>query len=105
MPIDARVIATTQELPDQFPFQEEMNDGNPLGIGWLQSTIGHSVRSSAATTYLSPGVRARDNLDILLATRVTRLVQTSDLGGIPEFKAVEVAANSTGEWDGRYCRF
>ncbi|KZV65462.1 GMC oxidoreductase [Peniophora sp. CONT] len=94
--IDDMVIATTQELSSEFPFDEEMNDGHPVGIGWLQSTIGHSMRSSSATAYLSPDVRARSNLDILVSTRTTRLIQTAvSSDGLPEFKAVEVATNST----------
>ncbi|KZV60855.1 GMC oxidoreductase [Peniophora sp. CONT] len=93
--IDGRVIATTKELGDAFPFVQEMNNGNPLGIGWLQSTIGNSVRSSAATAYLSLDISARSNLDILINTHATRLVQTATLDGVPEFKAVEVAVNSS----------
>ena len=101
-PIDSRVLATAQELPDQFPFDEEMNDGTPLGVGWLQSTIGHSVRSSSATAYLSADVQARSNLDIMINTRATRLVQTGTSGGVPEFKAVEVAENSSGQYVSTY---
>ncbi|VDB95583.1 unnamed protein product [Peniophora sp. CBMAI 1063] len=93
--IDERVIATTQELADEFPFNEEMNDGSPLGISRLHSTIGHSVRSSSATAFLSPDVRARANLDILINTRATRVIPTGNSDGQPELRAVEVAANST----------
>ncbi|VDC07368.1 unnamed protein product [Peniophora sp. CBMAI 1063] len=94
-PIDSRVIATTQELAGEFPFHKEMNDGHPCGISWLHSSIANSVRSSSSTAYLSPDVRARTNLDILLGTRATRLVRTAEADGVPEFKAVEVAESST----------
>ncbi|KAJ7239421.1 GMC oxidoreductase-domain-containing protein [Mycena haematopus] len=36
---DSRIIATTKEKPDAFPFNLDMNSGSPLGLGWLQSTI------------------------------------------------------------------
>ena len=89
------MIATTQELPDEFPLIEEMNDGHPIGISWLQSTIAHSVRTSSATAYLPSDVRGRDSLDILIGTRVTRLIQTATVDGVPEFAAVEIAGNIT----------
>lgn len=31
--MDSRVMETTQALPDEFPFNVDMNSGNPLGIG------------------------------------------------------------------------
>ena len=96
-PIDSRVIATTQELADEFPFHQEMNDGQPLGVSWLHSSIANSVRSSSATAYLSSDVRARSNLDILLSTRATRLIHTKAADGTPEFKSVEIGESSAGE--------
>ncbi|KAF9005524.1 aryl-alcohol oxidase [Cyathus striatus] len=74
--IDDSVIQTTRELPDIFPFVQDINTGRFLGIGWTQSTIGHGVRSSSATAYLSPVV-SRPNLHVLLGARVTRVLQTS----------------------------
>lgn len=32
-PFDARIIATTQQNPSQFPFNLDMNSGRPLGLG------------------------------------------------------------------------
>ncbi|KAF7368944.1 hypothetical protein MVEN_00220600 [Mycena venus] len=72
-PLGPRVVQATQELPDEFPFNLDMNSGRPLGISWLQSTIGHGVRSSAATSYLAPEFAKRANLHVLLHARVTRL--------------------------------
>jgi hypothetical protein len=43
--------------------------------GWLQSTIGHGVRSSSATAYLAPEFVRRGNLHVLLHARATRLVR------------------------------
>ncbi|KAJ7697520.1 aryl-alcohol oxidase [Mycena olivaceomarginata] len=46
------VIQTTRELPEEFPFNLDFNSGEPLGVGWLQSTIGGGERSSSARSYL-----------------------------------------------------
>ena len=34
-PTDQHVIATTQELSEEFPFNLEPNSGDPIGIGAL----------------------------------------------------------------------
>ena len=66
--------------------------------GFLQSTIGNSRRSSAATAYLDiPGVLNRTNLDVLIMTQVNRLIRTSNgSNGVPEFKSVEVQQTPDG---------
>ena len=94
--LDSRVLQTTSELADEFPFNLDMNSGNPLGVGWLQSTIGHGVRSSAATAFLGQDTLARKNLDVLIGTRVTRLLQTGRKGGRPVFLGVELAQSASG---------
>ncbi|KAI0684746.1 aryl-alcohol oxidase-like protein [Cerioporus squamosus] len=93
--LDSRVLAVTREV-SEFPFNVDMNSGNPLGVGWLQSTIGHGVRSSAATAFLTDGILRRPNLDVLIGTRVTRLVQTSNARGRPVFLGVELAKSPSG---------
>ncbi|TFK36270.1 pyranose dehydrogenase [Crucibulum laeve] len=92
--IDDRVLQTTQDLKDEFPFNEDMNSGNPLGLGWLQSTIGNGTRSSAATSYLGSSVTGRSNLHIVLNTRVTRILQSNG-GNKPSFRTVEIAMGNT----------
>ncbi|KAF7304252.1 hypothetical protein HMN09_00826500 [Mycena chlorophos] len=72
MVIDAAKTSTSTE----FAFNLDTNSGNSLGIGWLQSTIGHGVRSTSATAYLFPeDVARRPNLHVLLHAQTTRLVQ------------------------------
>ncbi|KAJ7489567.1 alcohol oxidase [Mycena latifolia] len=73
-PVSTRVMQTTKELPDEFPFNLDMNSGSPLGVGWLQFTIGGGERSSAATSYLPASVQHRPNLHILLNAQVFRLL-------------------------------
>ncbi|KAJ7157766.1 aryl-alcohol oxidase [Mycena filopes] len=88
-PFDPRIIATTQELPELFPYNEDMNSGRPLGLGWVQATIKGGQRSSAATSYLSPAFMSRPNLHVLVNSRATRIIQTGVDQGKPAFRAVE----------------
>ncbi|KAJ7198790.1 pyranose dehydrogenase [Mycena pura] len=87
-PASARVLQTTVELADEFPFNLDTNSGTPLGVGWLQETIGGGERSSAATSYLPPEVQLRPNLDILLNARVLRLLANNTRDG-PKFYGAE----------------
>ncbi|OBZ73918.1 Pyranose dehydrogenase 1, partial [Grifola frondosa] len=112
--VDTRVFNTTNELPDEFPFNLDMNSGNPIGIGrpiflgsamaqfadtivligWTQNSVdSFGRRSSSATAYLEL-ILSRSNLDVLIQTQVTKLVQTSSKG-TPAFNKVEVAQNSS----------
>ncbi|KAJ7139051.1 hypothetical protein C8R44DRAFT_763757 [Mycena epipterygia] len=88
-PLGPRVIQATAELPDEFPFNLDMNSGKPLGVGWLQSTIGHGKRSSAASSYLAPEFSQRENLHVLLHAQVTRLVDPSDSAGKLTFGGIQ----------------
>ncbi|TFK36269.1 aryl-alcohol-oxidase from pleurotus Eryingii [Crucibulum laeve] len=89
---DGRVIQTTKDLKDEFPFNVDMNSGNPLGVGWLQGSIGNGERSSAATSYLTSQVVARPNLQIVLNTQVTRVLETG--GKSPSIRKVELTTGS-----------
>jgi choline dehydrogenase-like flavoprotein len=72
-----------------------MNSGNPLGVGWLQSTIGNGARSSSTTAFLTPALK-RPNVDVLIHTQVTRLIQNGKSGSLPAFREVEFAQSRTG---------
>lgn len=101
------VIQTTKELPDVFPFDLDMNSGQPLGVGmtvfdvipecqnlmfgnvgWVQSTIGDGMRSSSATSYLAENFAQRKNLDVLLHAQVSDLVDASHANGKLSFSGV-----------------
>ncbi|KAJ7609919.1 alcohol oxidase [Roridomyces roridus] len=71
---EGHVLQTTKELSEEFPFQEDYNAGTPLGIGWMQFTIGGGQRSSSATGYLTSSVLSRPNLHVLLHAQVSKLV-------------------------------
>jgi choline dehydrogenase-like flavoprotein len=54
-----------------------MNSGDQIGIGWVYSSIGGKIpkRSSAASAYLLPA-SDRYNLDVLIQTQVTKVLNT-----------------------------
>ncbi|KAJ7586731.1 hypothetical protein C8J56DRAFT_1014658 [Mycena floridula] len=82
---DAKIMETTQELSDEFPYNEDTNSGFALGIGWVQYTIKDGARSSSSTSYLAPKYRNRPNLHIVLNARVTRVLGTKSIFNQVEF--------------------
>ncbi|KAI0364106.1 aryl-alcohol-oxidase from pleurotus Eryingii [Pilatotrama ljubarskyi] len=90
LPPDPRIQATTEQLRDDFPFNEDMNSGNPLGIGWLQGTFGGGIRASASAAYLRPLLESA-NLDVLVNTTVIKLIQTGAGDDKPTFRGVQCA--------------
>lgn len=56
-------------------------------VGWNQATIGNGTRSSSATAYLSDSTTSRPNLDVLLNTKVTRVLPGTSKGS---FSFVEI---------------
>jgi choline dehydrogenase-like flavoprotein len=90
-----KVIQTTKELPETFPFNLDTNSGKPLGLGWLQSTIGGGMRSSSATSYLAPEFIQRENLHVLIHAQVSQLVDVSDVGGKVSFGSVRFSQGAS----------
>ncbi|KAJ3536351.1 hypothetical protein NMY22_g6071 [Coprinellus aureogranulatus] len=93
---DNRSIENTK-LQEQFPFTTDFNAGKFIGVGYKQSTIGNGERSSSATAYLSPDVRERPNLTILLNTYITRVLPLAESGGRPDIRTIEIAPRNGGE--------
>ncbi|KAF7368911.1 GMC oxidoreductase [Mycena venus] len=85
------VIESTKELPDEWPFNLDMNSGKPLGLGWIQSTIGGGMRSTSATSYLGPEFIHRQNLHVLLHAQVSKLVDAGRVSGKLTFGGVQFA--------------
>ncbi|KAJ7215169.1 aryl-alcohol oxidase-like protein [Mycena rebaudengoi] len=93
--LDDRVLGTSAELNSTFPYNIDMNKGTPLGVGWLHSSIGNSMRSSSSTGYLNPFTN-RTNLHILLGTQVTRLLPLLTPAMTVSVRGVEFATSRTG---------
>ncbi|KAF8259333.1 aryl-alcohol-oxidase from pleurotus Eryingii [Lactarius quietus] len=93
-PLDSRIFNTTTQL-SEFPFNEDANSGDPIGIGWAQYSIGGGRRSSASGAYLTPAL-SRQNLDILINTQVTKVVETGTKGSLPIFRGVQFAQSASG---------
>ncbi|KAJ7061182.1 aryl-alcohol oxidase-like protein [Mycena amicta] len=88
--LDNRVIANTQAFPSTYPFNIDPNSGTLTGISWLETTVGNGMRSTSASAYIHPAVNTRSNLDILIGTQVTKLVQTAT----KTFRGVQVAQSA-----------
>ncbi|KAK0460488.1 alcohol oxidase [Desarmillaria tabescens] len=74
---DSRIIQTTSEFPDDFPFNLDYNSGYQLGIGWSPYTIGNGTRSSSQASYLASRYIGRPNLHVLTHAHVTRILQSN----------------------------
>ncbi|TFK19470.1 aryl-alcohol oxidase [Coprinopsis marcescibilis] len=94
---DARCIATTT-TESEFDFNLDPNSGQPVGLAWIQSTIGNGERSSSAKAYLNTAVRDRPNLTILLNTYATRVLPSSPIrhGRESDIRTIEFAENAEG---------
>jgi choline dehydrogenase-like flavoprotein len=93
---DNHVIGVTKQLAE-FPFQQDMNAGTPLGIGWTQSSIANGNRTNSYSAYVHPFL-SRPNLAVLGGAHVTRVVQTGSVRGVPIFRGVEFATSASGQW-------
>ncbi|KAJ7720296.1 pyranose dehydrogenase [Mycena maculata] len=94
-PMFPRVIETTVEMPEEFPFVLDYNAGRPLGVGWAQNTIGHGARSSSAVSYLAAQYLDRPNLHVLVNAQVSRALPRNTSGGDVHFNQVEFSQDMT----------
>lgn len=86
---DEMCLETARTDPE-FPFNRDINSGKPMGLTWAQSTFGGGQRNSASNAYLSPSVRQRPNLSILVNSRVTRVLTTGRASN-KEFRTIEIS--------------
>ncbi|GJJ15509.1 hypothetical protein Clacol_009787 [Clathrus columnatus] len=94
--VSPRTLEVTTELPNEFPFNPDMNSGKPIGVSWLLYTVDHQgQRSYSASSYLGPQFLSRPNLDVVINTRVTRLLTTHS-GSVPTIRTVQ-ALTASGE--------
>ncbi|ESK90669.1 aryl-alcohol oxidase [Moniliophthora roreri MCA 2997] len=92
-PLDIKVVNTAKEFKEEFPYTQDMNSGNEIGIGFQLSTIRNGVHENSATAYLGPGFIKAHKIDVLLNTRVTRMVPDASYPGHKglQFRTVEAA--------------
>ncbi|MBF2754222.1 MAG: GMC family oxidoreductase N-terminal domain-containing protein [Gammaproteobacteria bacterium AqS3] len=69
-PASRAVMQAAQE--DGLPFNEDLNDGDQTGVGYLLGTIRRGRRQSTATAFLKPA-RKRPNVTVKIRQRVQRL--------------------------------
>ncbi|KAL0064313.1 hypothetical protein AAF712_008759 [Marasmius tenuissimus] len=96
MVTDDLAADAAKSLGGRFKFNEDMNTGDMTGLGYVQSSVGHGERSSAATAYLVPALN-RTNLDVLINTRALKVYSSqSPSSGIPTIDTLEVAQSADG---------
>ncbi|KAF8638740.1 hypothetical protein AX16_010463 [Volvariella volvacea WC 439] len=88
-PIDQLIVAASRELGGAYNFTLDYCSGNPLGMGWLQTTIDGHTRSSAATAYLALPYLERSNLFVLVNAQVGRLLSTRGSSQDLDFRTVQ----------------
>ncbi|KAE9395797.1 aryl-alcohol oxidase-like protein [Gymnopus androsaceus JB14] len=87
---DNMVIQVSNELPELFPYNSDPNSPVNLGLGWFLGTMFNGSRSSSATSYLAPKFASRQNLDVLIGARVTRILPSpNSTDQRPNFSVVE----------------
>jgi choline dehydrogenase-like flavoprotein len=96
--LDAPVIQTTKELAE-FPYQQDMNAGNPIGVGWTQSTVLNGARSNSNSAYIQAFLSTRPNLTILTGAQATKIIRNGTSGGLPVFRQVQFVTSSGGKPD------
>ncbi|KAF9002546.1 pyranose dehydrogenase [Cyathus striatus] len=84
-PLDHTYIQTSKDLRCEFPFNLDMSSGTLLGLGWMQSTIRNGTRSSTATSYLGPQFINHPNLDVVVNTHISCLLNSNT----NQFRTVE----------------
>ncbi|KAH9921221.1 alcohol oxidase [Epithele typhae] len=94
-PIDSIALNTSAELPDEFPFNLDYNSGDTIGFSWAQWTIHDGVRVTSASSYLAQA-SSRTNLDILVNTRVTKILPVGSCADTPDMRTVEFAQSADG---------
>lgn len=55
-------------------------------------------RESSATAFIHPALSARSNIDVLLNSQVTKVIQTSNDTGVPAFRGVQFATSANSEY-------
>ncbi|KZV75707.1 GMC oxidoreductase [Peniophora sp. CONT] len=94
LPTDARVINASKEIGGQFGFNLDMSTGNTIGTGWSPVAQRDGARSSGWTSYIKPYLN-RTNFDVLIDHQVTKVLQTGQEKGVPVFRGVQFAQNSS----------
>ena len=102
-PASYAVMQAAQE--DGLPFNEDVNDGDQTGVGYLLGTIHKGRRQSTATAFLTPA-RKRKNVTVKTGQRVQRLIVESGTvsgvmvqdaeGDVTEYKAAKEIILSAG---------
>ncbi|KAI0757745.1 alcohol oxidase [Daedaleopsis nitida] len=96
LPIDDIVLNAQKELSSEFKFNQDLNNGDMIGVSWTPFAIQEGARSNAARNYLEP-ILSRSNLDILVNTQVVKVTKTGTDGNTPVITGVQYASGPKGK--------
>ncbi|THV06377.1 FAD/NAD(P)-binding domain-containing protein [Dendrothele bispora CBS 962.96] len=91
----SKILEADPSQNGRFRYTDDVNTGNSLGFGYMLESNGHGQRCSSAVAYLRPAMN-RGNLDVLIDTRVTKLLRKKHSNDHPIFNKVEVAQRVDG---------
>lgn len=94
--IDPLILNASSEVGGEFAFNPDVNRGDMIGISWQQQTIAGGQRVSSARAFIDPIING-SNLDVVLNTRVLKLLQTGTVDGLPAFQGVQFATSPTAQ--------
>ncbi|KAF8315652.1 aryl-alcohol oxidase-like protein [Clavulina sp. PMI_390] len=67
------IMDTVRGNTSEYKFNQDINSGYPLGIGYFPTSTGGGVRSTSMRYLSNDTLSSRTNLDLLLSTRATGL--------------------------------
>ncbi|KAF7335920.1 Aryl-alcohol oxidase-like protein [Mycena sanguinolenta] len=88
---EQRVFQMTDNRPELYPFNLDPNSTNGLGFSWFHTTVGTNARSTSGLAYLHPALNSCSNLDVLIHTQVTKLIEMET----NTYTGVQVAQSAT----------
>ncbi|EIM82202.1 alcohol oxidase [Stereum hirsutum FP-91666 SS1] len=92
---DSLVLNASADLSSEFPYNEDVNSGDSIGISWAQWDIADGARDGSARAYIEPALN-RSNLDVLVNTSVAKLIRIGTDNDLPIFRGVQFAQNNSG---------
>ncbi|KAJ7665039.1 alcohol oxidase [Mycena polygramma] len=94
--LDSRVVEAAEQST-KFPFTLEDDNGDQIGTTWAKVLVSNGERVSSANSYVQPGLQQHQNLDVVLHSQVTKIIQTGvAVNNTPIFRGVQISMSAAG---------
>ncbi|KAJ7631424.1 alcohol oxidase [Mycena polygramma] len=94
--LDSRVVDVAVQSTE-FPLTLEDDGGDFIGTTWAKVLVADGERVSSAKSYIQPGLQQYQNLDVVLHSQVTKIVQTGVAAhNTPIFRGVQISMSAAG---------